>query len=180
MVCSLVASRRVWKRDPRLACRPNLRSSGGLESSLAGWSSHCRQAAETVTFFRTGSAKIAPSWGGGRSTAQVRGSQLLHTPEGCFYRSSRIANEFFSLTHHTRWQYTSCNIPSGRWHSRHLPECLGGKRKWLLRRPRPSPLVNPLPRRPRRSPRSAARRRPSVAPRRRDARVLSAARHPSG
>ena len=29
-----------------------------------------------------------------------------------FFGAPRIASEFFSLTHHNRWQYTSCNIPS--------------------------------------------------------------------
>src|SRR3954467_800761 len=112
----------------------------------------------------------------------------MRTQVGGFSGPTEIANEFFSLTHHTRWQYTSCNIPSGCRQSSRLPECLGGKRKWLLRRPVPSPLVNPLPRRRRKSRRSAPPRKlgkkpASVArrpPRRPDARVLSSTGRPSG
>jgi hypothetical protein len=39
------------------------------------------------------------------------GMQSLHTWIGGFPGVGQCAVAFFSLTHHTRWQYTSCNIP---------------------------------------------------------------------
>ncbi len=68
----------------------------------------------------------------------------------------------FSLTHHNRWQYMSCNIPS---RTVRRPEGFqGGKKKWPQRRRRPRPLVKHLQRRLRKSRRSAqlsAPRRPA-------------------
>ena len=105
----------------QLASRPNLRSSKELSAAFAGSPSDEAHLFESVADSCVLPTKHEASWGGDNSTAQVLGPQVLHTREGCFYRSPGIANEFFSLTHHTRWQYTSCNIPSGCRHSRRPP-----------------------------------------------------------
>jgi hypothetical protein len=47
-----------------------------------------------------------------KSTKQVRCLQRVRPCIPLFFGPPRIASEFFSLTHHNRWQYTSCNIPS--------------------------------------------------------------------
>jgi len=47
-----------------------------------------------------------------KSTKQVRCLQRVRPSNAVFCRHPEIASEFFSLTHHNRWQYTSCNIPS--------------------------------------------------------------------
>jgi hypothetical protein len=46
------------------------------------------------------------------STKQVRCLQRLQPSNTVICGHGEIASEFFSLTHHNRWQYTSCNIPS--------------------------------------------------------------------
>jgi hypothetical protein len=47
-----------------------------------------------------------------QSTKQVRCLQGMRPSNAVFFGAVGIASEFFSLTHHNRWQYTSCNIPS--------------------------------------------------------------------